>query len=76
MIRFNVAGWTACGAFAQAKKVVTGMASLFPQRLSVDVLEHQSRDEYMNWLSSHRNSLGVPDHKTSPLVWTEDLSFI
>jgi hypothetical protein len=31
-----------------------------------------TRDEYMTWLSTFRDTLGVPNHKTSPIVWFEE----
>lgn len=51
MLKFNVVGWTRCGAFAQAKHTMLGLSALYPTKLSVNVEEYNTRDEFMEWLS-------------------------
>lgn len=76
MKRFNVAGWTACGAFAQAKAVTSGLSALFPSKLQVTIHEYASRDEYMAWLEANRDALGSATHRTSPFVWFEGGTYL
>jgi hypothetical protein len=42
------------GAFAQAKNTMLGLSALYPTRLSVNVEEYPTRDEYMEWLTKSR----------------------
>lgn len=76
MLKFTVAGWSRCGAFAQAKNAMVGLSVLFPSRITVNVNEHETRDEYMDWLMKNRDDLKAPEHKTSPLVYSDDFSFV
>ena len=34
--------------------------------------EHPTRDTFMEWLEAKRGGMGVPTHRTSPLVWEVD----
>lgn len=53
-----------------------GLSALYPTKLSVDVQEYPTRDEFMEWLTKNSEAVGAPGHKTSPLCFTEDKSFI
>jgi len=70
--RLNVVGFSTCSAFKGAVTAVSGLATIFPQRVALTVNEHPTRDEYMAWLEANKEALGVPAHKTSPLVWFEE----
>lgn len=72
MKRFNIAGFSSCGAFRGAVDAVKGLSVIFPQQIGLTVHEHSTRDEFMDWLASHRESFGASNHKTSPFVWFED----
>lgn len=68
--RFVVCGWIGCGAYKGARDALLGLSRIFPSRIEVRLSEYPSRDEYMTWLTGARDEMGVPTHKTSPLVWT------
>jgi thioredoxin reductase (NADPH) len=70
--RLNLVGWKQCGAFQQAKTALSGLQVIFPQKYAVNITEYETRDEYMNWLPTFRDSIGAPNHKTSPIAWFED----
>jgi thioredoxin/glutathione reductase (selenoprotein) len=72
MKRFNIAGFTTCGAFRGAVDAVKGLSVIFPQQIGLTVHEHSTRDEFMDWLANHREGFGAASHKTSPFVWFED----
>ncbi len=36
----------------------------------------ETRDEYMAWLPTHRETIGAPNHKTSPIVWFEGNQYL
>lgn len=70
--RFNIAGWTGCGAYQMASKCLQTLKALYPDKFDVNINEFATRDEYMTWLteaSDIRTRLGCPNHKTSPLVY-------
>ncbi len=69
MKRLSVAGWNTCSAFLGAKEAMLGLQRIFPSRVQVNVVEHTSRDMYMDWLMKTRESLNAPQHKTSPITW-------
>lgn len=71
MKRFNVAGWSACGAYKGAVQALKGLSVIFPAKISVDIHEYETRDEYMTFLAEFRSGIGAPEHKTSPIVWFE-----
>lgn len=71
MKRFNVSGFTTCSAFQQAKAAITGLSTIFPSKISINLIEYATRDEYMSWLAGFRESISAPEHKTSPIVWLE-----
>lgn len=70
--RINLVGWKQCGAFLQAKTALSGLQVIFPQKYAVNITEYETRDEYMAWLPTFRDSVGAPNHKTSPIVWFEE----
>jgi hypothetical protein len=72
MKRFNIAGFSSCGAFRGAVDAVKGLSVIFPQQIGLTVHEHSTRDEFMSWLASNRESFGASQHKTSPFVWFEE----
>lgn len=74
--RLTVAGWSQCGAFRQAKEALIGLQVLFPKEFHVEVKEYTTRDEYMDWLPSFRETIGAPNHKTSPIVWFENGQYL
>jgi len=71
MKKFHVAGFASCGAYQAAKSAVHGLSIIFPSFFGLEVHENATRDEYMEWLASFRDSVGASTHKTSPLVWFE-----
>lgn len=46
-----------------------GLQAIFPDRFSIDTMDSVTRDAYQEWLAANRDGLGVPTHRTSPLVW-------
>jgi len=77
--RFNIAGWTGCGAFQMASKCLQTLKALYPAQFDVTINEIPTRDEYLNWLnvtSDIKTRLKCPDHKTSPLVWFDGDNYL
>lgn len=74
MKKFNIAGFSSCGAYKQAVSALTGLTTIFPTKVSVTLHEYATREEYMTWLASHKVKFGAvaESHKTSPFVWFED----
>ncbi len=72
--RFTISGWLGCGAYRGARDTLLGLSKIFPTKVNVEVMEHPTRDEFMEWLSANRDSVNAPTHKTSPLVWMRDES--
>ena len=72
MKRFNIAGFTSCGAFRGAVDAVKGLSIIFPSQIGLTVHEHSTRDEFMTWLAANRDSYSASSHKTSPFVWFEE----
>ena len=68
--RATVSGWTGCGFFQNARKALQGVAVLAPS-LSVEVVEHPTRDAYREWWFAHRAPFGAraQTHNSSPAVW-------
>lgn len=74
-----MAGWTQCGFFRKTVEAITGLTHIFPSKISLKVIEYNTKDEYMNWLvESGRPALGpaAVDFKTSPIVWFDDNIFL
>jgi len=48
-----------------------GVAAISPDRLTVEVVEHATRDDYRAWWFNHRKTLGprAEAHSSSPAVW-------
>ncbi len=69
-IRATVSGWTGCGFFQNARKALQGVSVLTPS-LSVEVVEHPTRDAYREWWFAHRVPFGAraQAHNSSPAVW-------
>lgn len=76
MRKFNVAGFQTCSAYQQAKNALLGLSVIFPHKVAVNVQEYETRDEYMSWLSVHRETISAPTHKTSPIVWFDDGKYL
>lgn len=72
MKRFNIAGFSSCGAFRGAVDAVKGLSIIFPTQIGLTVHEHPTRDEFMTWLAANRESFNAASHKTSPFVWFEE----
>ena len=51
--------------------MLVGLSIVYPDRLTVEVHEHATRDEYMAWLTANREAIGAPGHRSSPFVWFE-----
>ena len=65
----RIAGYNGCGAFRKANAALLGLQAIFPDKFKVDVQDFQTRDPYQEWLMANREAMGVPTHRTSPLVW-------
>eukprot|EP00606_Chrysophyceae_sp_TOSAG23-5_P000187 GSChrysophyteH2.ASY1.ANO1.484.1 assembled CDS len=59
-------------AYRGAKEAMQGLSRIFPSRVQVTIDEHPTRDTFMEWLEAKRGGMGVPTHRTSPLVWEVD----
>ena len=57
--------------FQKAKSVLQGLSLIFPDRVSLEVHEFSTRDEFMTWLPANRDAIGAPGHRSSPFVWFE-----
>ena len=69
-IRATVSGWTACPYFVRARTALLGVQVLTPS-LSVEVVEHATRDEFRAWWAVARVPMGprAAAHQSSPAVW-------
>ena len=65
----RIAGYNGCGAFRKANAALLGLQAIFPDKFQVDTQDSGSRDAFQEWLQANRDGLGVPNHRTSPLVW-------
>lgn len=70
----NIAGFKTCGAYQKAKTVLGGLTAIFPSKYSVNIVEYETRDEYMAWLEGFRATINADNHKTSPIVWFDKSS--
>lgn len=68
----RIAGYNGCGAFRKANAALLGLQAIFPDRFQIDTQDSGNRDAYQEWLAANRDSLGVPTHRTSPLVWFDN----
>eukprot|EP00599_Poterioochromonas_sp_BG-1_P011972 CAMPEP_0173155680 /NCGR_PEP_ID=MMETSP1105-20130129/14258_1 /TAXON_ID=2985 /ORGANISM="Ochromonas sp., Strain BG-1" /LENGTH=598 /DNA_ID=CAMNT_0014072169 /DNA_START=279 /DNA_END=2075 /DNA_ORIENTATION=- len=69
--KLTVSGFATCSAYQQAKNALLGMKAIYPKEFDITVNEFATRDEYMEWLPSFRETIDAPNHKTSPIVWFE-----
>jgi hypothetical protein len=60
--------------FQRAVTALKGVAAISPDRLTVEVVEHASRDDFRAWWFNHRKTLGprAEGHNSSPAVWLND----
>ena len=69
-IRATVSGWTGCGFFQNARKALQGVSVLSPS-LSVEVVEHPTRDAYREWWFAHRVPFGARAQAQRARVWRQ-----
>mmetsp|Transcript_19809 Transcript_19809/g.19137 ORF Transcript_19809/g.19137 Transcript_19809/m.19137 type:complete len:605 (-) Transcript_19809:210-2024(-) len=78
--QFHVAGFASCGFYQRAKNAITGLALLFPHKLTATIKEFNSKDEYVTWLTPFKEKLeGSLKHTSSPIVWTQsgdDMTYV
>lgn len=62
------------GYFKRAVTALRGVAAIAPERITVEVVEHATRDEFRAWWLEHRKTLGprAEGHTSSPAVWLND----
>jgi thioredoxin reductase (NADPH) len=65
----RIAGYNGCGAFRKANTALLGLQAIFPDKFKIETQDFVTRDPYQEWLMANRESMGVPTHRTSPLVW-------
>jgi hypothetical protein len=41
MMRINIAGYASCGYYMRAKNALVGLASIFPNKISAEVMERK-----------------------------------
>jgi thioredoxin reductase (NADPH) len=72
-----VTGFHSCKYFQKAKSALLGLQELVPS-ISVEVIEHPTRDVYREWWFAYREKFGprALDHSSSPSVWINDKDFI
>jgi thioredoxin reductase (NADPH) len=68
----RIAGYNGCGAFRRANAALLGLQAIFPDKFQIDTQDSGSRDAFQEWLQANRDGLGVPNHRTSPLVWFDN----
>lgn len=68
----RIAGYNGCGAFRRANAALLGLQAIFPDKFKIDTQDSGNRDAYQEWLQANRDGLGVPTHRTSPLVWFDN----
>ena len=74
--KFFVAGYSSCKYFVRARQALEGMSAIFPLKVSATVSEYATKEEYMTWLATFRESINAPNHKTSPIIWLNDSDYI
>ncbi len=72
-VRATVSGWSGCSFFQRARQALQGVSVLTPS-LTVEVVEHPTRDEYRTWWFAHREPFGLKaqGHASSPAVWLNE----
>lgn len=70
--QFHVAGFASCGFYQRAKNAITGLALLFPHKITATIQEFNSKEEYVAWLTPFKQNLeGSLKHSSSPIVWLQ-----
>ena len=52
--------------------MLSGLQHMYPNKVSVVINEHSTRDSYLDWLNSNREVINAGTHKSSPFVWNEE----
>lgn len=60
------------GYYRRARDMLSGLQHLYPNKVSVNINEHSTRDSYLEWLNTNREKLHAGTHKSSPFVWNEE----
>lgn len=83
----HVAGFASCTFFQKASNAAAAMQHMFPDKIKASIHQFETRDEYKNWLATHREASFLPlftqtlgpkaeKHTSSPFSWLNGDKFI